>query len=92
MSTVFVSSVITGFESYREAAAKAIEEFGFRPVRSERHPARELAGLGRNKHPPCSRVFVPARLTVSRDCGAEYREGGLRRPLTRWPLRRPLFV
>ena len=42
MSAVFVSSVIVGFESYRDAAARAIEEFGLRPVRSERQPARDI--------------------------------------------------
>jgi len=40
VSTVFISSVVTGFEAYRAAARKAVELLGHRPVMSETFGAR----------------------------------------------------
>lgn len=43
MRKIFISSVITGFEGYREAARKAVELMGDRPVMCEEFGARPYA-------------------------------------------------
>lgn len=43
MASVFVSSLIRGFEEYRDAARRAIQRSGWVPVLSEDQPAQDIA-------------------------------------------------